>query len=554
MFLFFEKNINFALQTKETMRKLIFAFLLVAGVLSGLTALADSLVLLHTNDTHSQLDTDDNGIGGVLPRKAIIDSIRAKEENVILIDAGDVVQGSLYFKFFRGEVEYPLMDMMDYDIRILGNHEFDNGIEDIAKYYKKTKGTPISANYDFSGTELDGVFSPYTIREINGKRIGFFGINVDPESLIDRKNIGEMKFKEIIPVANETAAFLKNKEHCDLVVAVTHIGVVKQNQKTTDYELAAASRDIDIIIGGHSHTVIWPEVIADEEEDEDEGYDDDDDEAPSIVGNADGRPVLVVQTGKYGRYLGYIKLDLDRLGNARDYDYQLIPVTDRFSPEQYDQEIIAFLAPYREQIEAFNKRVVAKSAVSSDNSDRTGALANLTGDIAYSYATHKADSLRLSTPDFPTVDFALMNVGGIRMPLREGDITVGQILNTYPFSNHLAIARVKGSDFIEAMEVAAAKGGESVSSQILVITDDDGDVEKVLLNGNPINPDDYYTFATIDYVLGGNDDLTSLANAELLWRDDVEVAAPILNYFETMGRMGKTVNPDTRKRFVKESD
>lgn len=517
------------------MKKLSALLAVLAICICALPALSKSLVLLHTNDTHSQLETDKNGVGGVLPRKALIDSIRNSEENVILIDAGDVVQGSLYFKFFRGEVEYPLMDMMDYDIRILGNHEFDNGIDDIAKYYRQTKGTPISANYDFKGTVLDGIFSPYTVREVDGKRIGFFGINVDPESLIDKKNTGEMTFKEIIPVANETAAYLKNNLKCDLVVAVTHIGVVKQNKKTTDYELAAASHDIDIIIGGHSHTEIKPG----------EGG-----ENPSIVMNADGEPVLVAQTGKYGKYLGYIKLDLDHLDNPREYDYRLVPVTDRFAPELYDQKIIAFLQPYKDQIEAFNTRVIARSAQNLSNTDRSGGLANLTADMAYAYALHKADSLRALNPAFPGIDFALMNVGGIRMPMPEGEITVGQILNTYPFSNHLAIANVKGKDLIEAMQVAALKGGESVSSQVLVLTDADRNVKQVLLNGYPVDPEATYSYATIDYVLGGNDDLTSLANSELLWRDEVEVAAPLLDYIERMGNLNIPVNPDLRKRFL----
>lgn len=517
------------------MRNAIASIFIITALFLSLPTLADSLVLLHTNDTHSQLDTDKEGRGGVLQRKALIDSIRGAEPNVILIDAGDVVQGSLFFKFFRGEVEYPLMDMMGYDIRILGNHEFDNGIEDIAKYYKHTKGTPLSANYDFTGTELDGVFSPYTVREVNGKRIGFFGINIDPESLIDAKNTGGLKFKEIIPVANETAAFLKNSLNCDAVVAVTHIGVSKQNDKTTDYELAAASKDIDIIIGGHSHTTILPGEEGD---------------TPSIVMNAEGRPVLVAQTGKYGRNLGYIKLDLDNLGNARNYDYRLIPVTDRFAPETFDATIVEFLAPYRAQVDSINNHVIARSGDFYSNEDRTGAMANLTADIAYAYATHKADSLRAVNPEFPPVDFALMNVGGIRMPLPEGDITEGLILNAYPFSNHLVIADVKGSDLAEALQVAARKGGESVSGSLLVTTDADGNVRDILLNGFPIDPDETYTFATIDYLLGGNDDLTSLARATQLWRDETEVAAPILNYFERMGKTGVTIDPDTRKRFI----
>lgn len=517
------------------MNKSIAATLLSLFMLGTLASGAERLVILHTNDTHSQLDPDASGRGGVLQRKALIDSVRQAEPNVILVDAGDVVQGSLFFKFFRGEVEYPLMDMMGYDIRILGNHEFDNGIADIARYYKDIKGTPLSANYDFSATELDGIFSPFTIREVGGRRIGFFGINVDPESLIAVENTGNLRFREIIPVANETAAYLKNVEHCDVVVAVTHIGVVKQNAKTTDYELASASRDIDIIIGGHSHTEILPGEDA---------------PCPSIISNAVGKPVLVAQTGKYGRNLGYIGIDLDNTADSRSFDYRLIPVTDRFSPEVFDREIVDFLAPYRARVDSVNARVVARSARFLDNTDRAGGLANLTADIAYGYALHKADSLRLSYPDFPRPDFALMNVGGIRMVMPEGNITEGQILNTYPFSNHMAIASVSGADLAEALAVAASKGGESVSSQVLVAVDSLGAVREVLINGEPLRPDATYTYATIDYVLGGNDDLTSLANSRLLWRDDVEVAAPMLGYIENLGRLGITVDADPRPRFV----
>lgn len=514
------------------MKKTILTF--IASVALSVPVLADSVVLLHTNDTHSQLYPDEEGNGGVLQRKALIDSIRNAEPNVILIDAGDVVQGSLFFKFFRGEVEYPLMDLMDYDIRILGNHEFDNGVADIAKYYKNTKGTPLSANYDFTGTELDGIFSPYTIREAGGKRIGFFGINVDPESLIAKKNFGDIQYKEIIPVANATAAYLKDREHCDLVVAVTHIGIVKQNAKTTDYELAAASRDIDIIIGGHSHSVIKPGTEGD---------------TPSIVLNAAGRPVLVAQTGKYGRNLGYIKLDLDNLADARDYDYQLIPVTDRFDPAVFDKDIISLMAPYRAVVDSINARVIARSTRFLDNTDRTGGLANFTGDFAYNYGSYKADSLRAIDPAFPALDFALMNVGGIRKVMREGDVTEGQILDTYPFSNYMVIASVKGSDLEEALKVAAGKGGESVSGNILVLTEPDGSINQILVNGYPLDPDRMYNYATINYVAEGNDDLTSLANSRVLWTDEVEVAAPILKYVEDMGRMGVVIDPDPRPRF-----
>lgn len=517
------------------------ALMLILGAVTVLSSavFAEKLVILHSNDTHSQIDPDARGAGGLLQRKAIIDSVRNAEKNVILVDAGDIVQGSLYFKFFRGEVEYPLMDKVGYDIRILGNHEFDNGIDDIARYYKDIKGTPISANYDFTGTVLDGVFSPYTIREVGGRRIGFFGINVNPESLIDAKNFGNIIYKEIIPVANETAAFLKKREKCDLVVAVTHIGVTKLPDRTTDYELARASKDIDIIIGGHSHTVIQPGETG---------------ENPSIVSNANGKPVLVAQTGKNGRYLGYIAVDLDNLKkkNARDYDYQLIPVTDRFAPEALDSEIKEFLKPYKAIVDSVNSRVIARTVTDLNGDDRKGGFANFTADMAYDYATYKADSLRRLNPSFPEIDFTIMNVGGIRISIPEGNVTEGQILNAFPFTNHLQIGTIKGSDLIGALHAAAQKGGEAVSKELLVIGGDTPEeAPLVLLNGYPVDPDRDYTYATIDYLMAGNDHLTPLAKSKLLWRDEVEIAAPILRYVENLGELGIPVNPDSRPRFIK---
>ena len=174
------------------------------------------------------------------------------------------------------------MNMLGYDIRILGNRRFDNGMKELAKRYKDVKAHRLSANYDFSGTENQGMFDPYVIKKAGGKRIGFIGINVDPESLISKENIEGVKFKDVIKTANETAAFLKDKKKCDLVVVVSHIGAVKENDKATDYDLAKASRDIDIIIGGHSHTVIEPGNKG---------------KYPSVVENAAGRPVLIARTG-----------------------------------------------------------------------------------------------------------------------------------------------------------------------------------------------------------------------------------------------------------------
>ena len=496
---------------------------------------AEKLVILHTNDTHSTIDPLADGSGGVLQRKAIIDSVRKAEKNVMLVDAGDVVQGTLYFKYFHGDVEYPLMDMMGYDLRVLGNHEFDNGMESLAHYYKQTKGEPISANYDFTGTELEGVFQPYAIREYDGKKIGFIGLNIDPTSIISNKNItGE--FKEIIPVANELAAKLKNEEACDLVVAVTHIGYDKINAKTSDIDLAQASENIDLIIGGHTHTLIDPEKP---------------DENPSLFANKTGKQVRIAQTGKQGKFIGKLTIDLDQLpvADGSQIEYELIPVTDRFPSENLDPNIVRFLEPYRQAVDSVNNVVIAYSEYELDKT-RTGGLANMTADIGFQCGKAVADSLRSIGLEIPDVDMAIMNVGGIRHHMPEGAITEGQVLSTYPFSNHLVLIGVKGADIIEALRVSAEKGGEAVSGNVRVVTDPMGTLKRVVIDGKEMDPEKEYIVSTIDYVAEGNDDLVSLANHRKIWESDVEVAVPIMLWFKNQQKLGLKVTPDLASRFV----
>ena len=187
--------------------------LLILTLSAGMTR-AQKITILGTNDTHSQIDPDERGRSGALQRKAVIDSVRKADKNVLLVDAGDAVQGSLYFKFFKGDVESKLMDMMGYDIRVLGNHEFDNGMEELAKYWKPLKGRATSANYDFSNTDLKGVFAPYIINTIAGRKVGFFGLNVDPASLIAAKNIAGVKFNDIIKTANKWAYICSTGSCC----------------------------------------------------------------------------------------------------------------------------------------------------------------------------------------------------------------------------------------------------------------------------------------------------------------------------------------------------
>ena len=502
-------------------------------VLVSAPAGAQKLVILHTNDTHSNIDISPDGKGGILPRMAIIDSVRSKEKNVLLIDAGDAVQGTLYFKFFKGDVEYPLFNMMDYDVRILGNHEIDNGLDDLARYWKDVKGARLSANYDFSKTPAKDLFIPYTIKKFGKKKVGIMGLNVDPQSLISEENYTGMEFKDIIETANATASELK-KKGCDLVVAVTHIGYEVPNGKTDDVSLAKASKDIDIIIGGHSHTYVNPDTP---------------EKTPYWFKNSVGEDVLVTQTGKYGNNVGYISLDLNDF-HSRKINYRYIPVTDRFASDTYSVKMQEFIKPFKIKVDSVNNHVIGWSEINMPNGKSKGAYANWAGDFGAWYGRQIIDSLRKTGVEVPSLAFGLMNVGGIRQPMYQGPVTEGQILATFPFSNRMRLIEMDGKDIIETMKIIAPKGGEAVSSEVKVVVDSVGNYLNMAIDGVAIDPEKKYVVSTIDYVANGNDDMTPMKRHREIWRDDKEVSVRILEYIYHLTSQGIGLWADENPRFI----
>lgn len=506
---------------------------IMTGLLLAVASPADAqnLVILHTNDTHSHIDAE-KGVGGVLQRKAIVDSVRRAEKNVLLVDAGDIVQGTLYYKLFGGAVEYPLMRLLGYDMQILGNHEFDNGIEALARYYKRDEPVKLTANYDMADTPLRDVFRPWLIKNIGGKKVGFFGINLDPEGIIDARSARGVVYRDMVAAADSTAALLR-KKGCSLIVAVTHIGYTDDSghDLITDPRLASLTRGIDIIIGGHSHEVVTPGS-----------------ELPNVVMNAEGKPVLIAQTGRYGENLGYIKLDLSK---PEKIQARLIPVAGVDSTK-FDKKVIDFLAPYTHAVDSVNRRVIAHNPVEMMNSkqyDTSSLLSNLTADIAAAYADRTLDSI--ASPSLPRrVDLALMNSGGIRLPFPEGDVTEGQVLSAFPFSNHLVVVEMKGSALATLLEQAAAQGGQAVSAGTEVSFDrSTGKSRGMIVNGRPIDPERYYYIATLDYLADGGDYLSEFPKGRMVWRDDKEFCAPVMDYMVSLGKQGIPLAPDPRKRF-----
>lgn len=259
------------------------------------------LTILHTNDVHSRVDpfpmdgTANQGLGGAARRTTLIDRIRKQEKNVLLFDAGDIFQGTPYFNFYGGELEMKLMSAMGYDAATIGNHDFDGGIEGLEKQLVNANFPLLIANYDFSNTVMKGKTLPYKIFKKQGIKIGVFGIGIKLESLVPKAMYKETVYQDPLSEANETAAFLKNEAKCDYVVCLSHLGYkyerAGEKDRPSDIRLAENSRNIDLIIGGHTHTFL---------------------KQPDILKNLDGKPCLVNQVGWAGIMMGRVDVFFER--------------------------------------------------------------------------------------------------------------------------------------------------------------------------------------------------------------------------------------------------
>ena len=274
---------------------------LLAGGMS-LSSFASSskrhLTVLHTNDVHSHIDpfpsTDPRNpnMGGVARRASLIENIRLENPNVLLLDAGDIFQGTPYFNYYGGEIEFKLMSMMKYDAATLGNHDFDNGIEGFYAQLPHANFDFVSANYDFSKTDLAGLVKPYKIFNKGGIKVGVFGLGIELAGLVDPLMYKETVYLDPVEISQDIVKQLKEVEKCDVIIALSHLGYKYTNdqQKISDVKLAALTKDIDLIIGGHTHTFL---------------------KKPTILENLEGKEVLVNQTGCFGLNLGRIDFYLD---------------------------------------------------------------------------------------------------------------------------------------------------------------------------------------------------------------------------------------------------
>lgn len=257
------------------------------------------LTVLHTNDVHSHIDPfpadhpKNPNMGGIARRAALIEQIRKEEENVLLLDAGDIFQGTPYFNYYGGELEFRLMSMMGYDVATMGNHDFDNGLDGFYAQLPHAEFSFVSSNYDFKNTILDGMVKPYKILHKSGIKVGIFGLGIELEGLVNKKLYRETVYNNPIEIAQDMTRILKQENHCDLVIGLSHLGYKYPNnpEKICDVTVAKNTKDIDLIIGGHTHTFL---------------------DKPVTEKNSDGKDVLINQVGCYGINLGRIDFYFDK--------------------------------------------------------------------------------------------------------------------------------------------------------------------------------------------------------------------------------------------------
>ncbi|MFV0539833.1 MAG: bifunctional metallophosphatase/5'-nucleotidase [Aestuariibaculum sp.] len=267
------------------------------GLQSCTTNKPTKITVLHTNDVHSHIDPfgpegRNANTGGVARRASLIESIRKENPHTLLFDAGDIFQGTPYFNYYGGELEFKLMSMLKYDATTIGNHDFDNSVDGLYAQLPHAKFDFISSNYDFSNTVMNGHVERYKIYKKENIKIGVFGLGIKLKGLVDPEMYKETKYLDPLDTAREMTRILKEQEQCDLIICLSHMGYYYKNNPDyiCDLNLAKNTKNIDLIIGGHTHTFL---------------------DKPTVVKNIEAKDVLVNQVGCYGINLGKIDFYFD---------------------------------------------------------------------------------------------------------------------------------------------------------------------------------------------------------------------------------------------------
>lgn len=431
-------------------------------------------VILFTNDFHSQIEplskeeTYNADRGGAKRIKALVDSVRTAERTVFLADAGDLVQGTYYFSLLNGSVEMKIIDQLGYDVRTLGNHEFDKKMTGLYDMLTWSNVPVVASNYDFRSTSLANRIEQSMIIEKNGVKVGFIGLNVKLDNLVAPSSRAGVDWQNAINVADDLAKGLRD-QGADIVIALSHLGYEKSSSEVYyDRGIAMNTSNIDMIIGGHSHTFL--------------NYAD-------YVTNLEDESVPIVQTGSKGICLGYAKIKIDENGKP-SFTYKLIPVKNHLD-KKLDPEFSRMIDEYTASVGYKMEEVIGTCPRAIRKGSPESPLYNITGDALIWMAKEYMDV---------DADVSLYNSGGLRAEISAGDLTVGDVYAVYPFDNVVSVVTMMGRDLKTLFDYVAYNGGLPINSGVKLVISD-RKVKSVTVGGKAIDDNKLYTVATIDYLV-----------------------------------------------------
>ncbi|MDR2309697.1 MAG: 5'-nucleotidase C-terminal domain-containing protein [Brucellaceae bacterium] len=490
----------------------LFKILFCSASLAALSlpAYADyTLTILHTNDTHSRIEevnkydatcsakesAEQQCFGGMARLKAAIDTERAKANNVLVLDAGDQFQGSLFFTTYKGTDNAEFMNAIGYDAMALGNHEFDLGQEGLAPFLNDIRIPVLSANIESTATSpIHGKFAPYLIKTVGGEKIGIIGLTT-PDTVAIARPGKDMRFLDAKETLQRTIPELK-QQGITKIIALTHLGY------DVDQQLAAELNDLDAIVGGHSHTLLGDNARASGP-------------YPTLVKNPSGKMVPVVTAYAYTQYLGRLVLNFDDEGNLKTASGSPLRLDASIKP---DEQLAQRIAEMAKPIEELKNRRVAETAKLIDGSAVSCRTQQCPmGDLVTNAMLDRVRDQGITA--------ALINGGALRASIKAGEITMGDVLVVLPFQNTVATFQIKGSDLRAALEngvsqIEKGSGRYPQVSGIKFTTDivkpagqriGTVEIQDADKNWQPLDDTKLYGIAATDYLRTGGDGYTMIA-------------------------------------------
>ncbi|MFP4322723.1 MAG: bifunctional metallophosphatase/5'-nucleotidase [Anaerolineales bacterium] len=501
------------------------------------------LTIMHTNDTHANHEADGDGNGGIARQATVVSQIRGEVENSVLLDAGDRFTGTLYHTQYRGADQIEIMNALGYDALVLGNHEYDDGESALEAFVQGVAFPVLSANVDYSAFPgIDEAVEPFTVLDVNGEQVGVIGITT-PDSVVTSSPSDEIMFNDDLTAVAQQHIDELAEQGVNRIIVLTHIGL------SFDTELATSLSGADIIIGGHSHTLLS------------NTYADAAGEYPMVMEGADGNPVLVVQAGSNNAYLGRLDVEFDADGVLADWDGDTILLSRYIQP---DAELASLLEDLAGPVNELREQPIgAEAAVLLDGARTVCRIEECAlGNII-------SDAILAETG----ADIAIQNGGGIRADIDAGDITVGEILTVLPFGNTIATADLTGELVVAALENGVSR----------VEVGDDGVISRDGLNGRfpqvgglrytfdptqevgsrvsnvevlnqetgeyePIDPAATYFVGTNNFMLDGGDGYEQFAEGSTLYAFGRPLDQAVIDYMAELG----TVEPNIEGRITLE--